>query len=324
MSPEPNANKLITYIGLRHKDHEIRSRADALRMGDAFAAAILVSARNAPNFQSIITSLASTYEGYMIYSAITEYTAHKLIRDRAKFLEGDLKDKFEGTINRVALYAEQFAAIERGQEEEIARIGGAVNTAKLSVDELKADVSATFDHLKTFKNTLEEEIRFDTARLSWETRYKEARFGFWASIVLIIVFAAATFGVAYRYAIPFIEALSSLEVKTASDSISVALAHQFGRLLVFSVPVIVYLWVFRALMRFFMRSMLLMDDARQRQTMLDTYFLLSEKGRADERDRPMILWSLFRQTPGHGSDGIEPPDFTEVINAGLKRMGDKG
>ncbi|WP_181181392.1 hypothetical protein, partial [Mesorhizobium sp. B1-1-5] len=80
-----------------------------------------------------------------------------------------------------------------------------------------------------------------------------------------------------------------------------------------------YLWVLKAVMRFFMRSMLLMDDARQRETMLDTYILLTEKGKADERDRPLILWALFRQTPGHGPDGIEPPDFTEVINAGFNR-----
>lgn len=96
-------------------------------------------------------------------------------------------------------------------------------------------------------------------------------------------------------------------------------AGQFGRLIVFTVPALVFLWMIRAVMRFFIRSLLLMDDARQRQTMLETYFLLTERGRADEKDRPMILWALFRQTRGHGPDGIEPPDFTEVIKAGLER-----
>ncbi len=33
----------------------------------------------------------------------------------------------------------------------------------------------------------------------------------------------------------------------------------------------------------------------------------------------MLLWAIFRQVPGHGPDGIDPPDFTEVINAGMKK-----
>ncbi|MFC6448415.1 hypothetical protein, partial [Shinella zoogloeoides] len=117
----------------------------------------------------------------------------------------------------------------------------------------------------------------------------------------------------------FSVAINKQQTGGKGDSVAVALTHQFGRLIVFSVPVFVYLWTMRAVMRFFMRSMLLMDDARQRQTMLETYFMLTGSGRADERDRPLILWALFRQTPGHGSDGVEPPDFTEVINAGMKR-----
>lgn len=204
-------------------------------------------------------------------------------------------------------------------------------------------VKQVHERLQNFETTAREEMKLESVRLSWEIRFNEARLAFKISCGLLLTYLCLTIGAAYFFGLPVVRALANVEqtssqapttpiqseartnpsvqvaVAPETNSVVVAIIHQFGRLIVFSVPVFVWLWVGRALMRYFMRSMLLMDDARQRQTMLDTYFLLSEKGRADERDRPLVLWALFRQTPGHGSDGIDPPDFTEVINAGLKR-----
>ncbi|NTB98314.1 hypothetical protein G6M84_17705 [Agrobacterium tumefaciens] len=202
----------------------------------------------------------------------------------------------------------------------------------------------TREQLQSFEATAREEMKLESIRLSWERRFNEARWAFRIACGLLLVYLGVTIGSAYVFGLPIVKALANIEQSAAAneatapsadttpgpaasnpvvipkeESVAVAIIHQFGRLIVFSVPVFVWLWAGRALMRYFMRSMLLMDDARQRQTMLDTYFLLSDKGRADERDRPLVLWALFRQTPGHGPDGIEPPDFTEVINAGLKR-----
>lgn len=204
----------------------------------------------------------------------------------------------------------------------------------------------TREQLQSFEATAREEMKLENIRLSWERRFSEARWAFRIACGLLLIYLGVTIGSAYAFGLPIVKALANIEQSAAAtvtvpsvpsastisapaapspvaipkeESVAVAIIHQFGRLIVFSVPVFVWLWAGRALMRYFMRSMLLMDDARQRQTMLDTYFLLSDKGRADERDRPLVLWALFRQTPGHGPDGIEPPDFTEVINAGLKR-----
>ncbi len=52
---------------------------------------------------------------------------------------------------------------------------------------------------------------------------------------------------------------------------------------------------------------------------MESYTLLLRDGMDDERALPMLLWAIFRQVPGHGPDGIDPPDFTEVINAGMKK-----
>lgn len=213
--------------------------------------------------------------------------------------------------------------------------------------------------LDTFETSTLEKMKLEGIRLNWGRRFKEARWAFRLGCLFLLIYLVVTIGVATIYGLPIVQALANVEQtpgashldpitrgvqgtapagdQQANDtssqvvaspsvsampqesSVAVALIHQFGRLIVFSVPVFVWLWMGRALMRYFMRSMLLMDDARQRQTMLDTYFLLSDEGKADERDRPLVLWALFRQTPGHGPDGIDPPDFTEVIRAGLER-----
>jgi hypothetical protein len=57
---------------------------------------------------------------------------------------------------------------------------------------------------------------------------------------------------------------------------------------------------------------------------MESYTLLLRDGMEDQRALPMLLWAIFRQVPGHGSDGIDPPDFTEVINAGMKKQFEPG
>tara|TARA_R110002020_G_scaffold467027_4_gene690191 strand:- start:7107 stop:7325 length:219 start_codon:yes stop_codon:yes gene_type:complete len=70
-----------------------------------------------------------------------------------------------------------------------------------------------------------------------------------------------------------------------------------------------------------MRSMLLMDDARARVTMLDTYLFLISQDAAVKQDRGAILEALFRRAPGHGSDTSEPPHFTDLLRYGQEGKG---
>lgn len=94
--------------------------------------------------------------------------------------------------------------------------------------------------------------------------------------------------------------------------------HILARLLIVTPPIILYFWLFKIVIRFFIRSLALYDDAIQRKTIMDTYLFLREMGKLDENVMPLIIWSLCRQVPGHGPDGIDPPDFSEAINAGWK------
>lgn len=102
-------------------------------------------------------------------------------------------------------------------------------------------------------------------------------------------------------------------------SVTVVLAGQISRLIFVTLPAVAYFWLIRLVVRFAVRSMLLMDDAAARQTMLDTYLHLVEQDKDVTTDRPLILEALFRRTPGHGSDTIDPPDLTDILK--VKNMG---
>lgn len=201
----------------------------------------------------------------------------------------------------------------------------ALAAASVEIDQKSTGVAEALvkfrDDLANHEAAIREEWKLNRARLNWNQRYLEARRGFKIACGLLALFLAVTMIIAISYGSAIVASVNHFDIGLflSGGSASTAIAHQLSRLIVFSVPILVYLWMLKAVMRYFMRSLLLMDDARQRETMLDTYLLLTEKGRADERDRPLILWALFRQTPGHGPDGIEPPDFTEVINAGFNR-----
>ncbi|MER9757562.1 DUF6161 domain-containing protein [Mesorhizobium sp. M0166] len=90
-----------------------------------------------------------------------------------------------------------------------------------------------------------------------------------------------------------------------------------SRLVVVTIPLALYFWLIRLVVRFNMRSMLLMDDARQRATIIETYYKMIEQQAATKEDRALILQALCRPPPGHGSDSIEPPNFTEVIDKAI-------
>ena len=92
-----------------------------------------------------------------------------------------------------------------------------------------------------------------------------------------------------------------------------------SRLVVIAVPLALYFWLIRLVGRFNMRSMLLMDDARQRATMLETYYKMIERSAATVKDRALVLQALMRPAPGHGPDTVEPPNFTEVIDKAMDK-----
>lgn len=113
--------------------------------------------------------------------------------------------------------------------------------------------------------------------------------------------------------LPTMDAVGA-QLPTPSDAqITIA---AIGRLVIVTVPVFLYIWAIRLVVRFNSRSLMLLDDARLRLTMLDTYFHLIKKEGAAKEDRALVLNALFRPAPGHG-DNVEPPNFTELVTKAM-------
>jgi len=94
---------------------------------------------------------------------------------------------------------------------------------------------------------------------------------------------------------------------------AILIANQISKLLLLMVPIASAFWLVKLSVRFTLRSLSLMDDAKQRKVMLDTYLFLVGEGKADEGDRPLILNALFRPVPGHGGHDIEPPNLGDLM-----------
>lgn len=101
---------------------------------------------------------------------------------------------------------------------------------------------------------------------------------------------------------------------TVSDNPVTLTLVLLNRLVLLLFPVAMVIWAIRILVRFNLRSLLLMDDARQRMTMLDTYLFMLSRSAADTSDRGAVLEALFRRPPGHGADTVNPPDFVDLLN----------
>jgi hypothetical protein len=317
---DATTHRLIDFLKIT--DGLQRTPQTAQLLGAIFAAALVVEVGNKARVIQAISDEINGPQGPMVYRAIAEYITAKRLSGREEKFHLNLQHEIATAAGSIANYRAEYESERDVRRSEMGALASSASELSGHVDKVSLAIEESRNRLVNFETTMREEMKLDRARLTWKSRYEEARNGFKIAISLLIIFMVTTFYAAINWGFPIITKLAEIEKVTggSGDNIAVALTHQFGRLVVFSVPIFVFLWMLRVVMRYFMRSMLLMDDARQRQTMLDTYFMLSENGRADDRDRPLVLWALFRNTPGHGPDGIEPPDFTEVINAGMNRQ----
>ncbi len=155
-------------------------------------------------------------------------------------------------------------------------------------------------------------------KLYWTDRAWWAACGMWVSwivLAVLLVVVPAFMLVNYGETAKFLKDLSAAFVGPDSSTNAATLTvATISRLVVVTIPVALYFWLIRLVVRYNMRSMLLMDDARQRATMLDTFYKMIERRVASVEDRALVLTALMRPAPGHGPDSVEPPNFTEVLD----------
>lgn len=163
---------------------------------------------------------------------------------------------------------------------------------------------------------------YENLKIHWQDRADQAWWGVTVSWIVLAFFLVAAPAIAI-YENEVIVGLiariaSAANVALPSDAGPVALTiATVSRLIIITIPLALYFWLIRLVVRYNMRSMLLMDDARLRATIIETYYKMIEERAATVEDRALILSALCRPAPGHGGDTVEPPNFTEVIDKAM-------
>jgi hypothetical protein len=192
-------------------------------------------------------------------------------------------------------------------------LAGVINAKSAEMEEKfgAADLKAS-----AFMDAVRAKADFDDLKIHWLNRANSARWALSASWAVLVMLLVVVPVVAVYKSATILQLARQLTdaatVAIGNDAGTVAIVVSiFSRLVVITVPLVLYFWLIRLVARFNLRSMLLMDDARQRATTLETYYRMIERGAATAGDRALVLRALVRPAPGHGSDTVEPPNLAE-------------
>jgi hypothetical protein len=187
------------------------------------------------------------------------------------------------------------------------------------IEEHASELASAEKRMGAFAKAVREELKIDTTRNLWKDRAQSNTTAFWRSAkligtaILLPVFLAVIFPSAV---VGFFQHLSNAALPIDLDKASPAqlAAATISRLVIISAPLAMYIWAVKLLVRFNTRCMVLMDDATQRQTTMDTYFHLIENSGATPEERGLMLNAIFRPLPGQGNENVEPPNFVDIIS----------
>ena len=185
------------------------------------------------------------------------------------------------------------AAYLKSRSDELA---GLINAKSADMEDKfgAADLKA-----HAFMDAVRAKANFDDLKIHWINRANSAWWALnssWAVLVMLLV--VIPIAAVYKSAtiLQFARQITdAATVAIGNDPSAVAIVVSiFSRLVVITVPLVLYFWLIRLVVRFNMRSMLLMDDARQRATTLETYYKMIERSAATVDDRALVLKALVR------------------------------
>lgn len=201
-----------------------------------------------------------------------------------------------------------------------------VDSTAIELEEFISKLQNTEGQVESFKGAIAEQLKLDAARKLWDERSRSANYAFCLSSialgVLLIIIPILGLNESSKI-ISFFKSFNAsiLEGLTDDDKNHLWIVSAISRLVMISLPIMLYIWLIRIVVRYNMRSLLLKDDADQRTTMLETYLHLVEQDVATKADRPIILEALFRRAPGHGPESIEAPNLTDIMNLTKSKAG---
>lgn len=251
-------------------------------------------------------------------------------------MRSTIPERFTKDLNIISKKQEEISTNTTGIEERLVRAAKAIKemtSTLLATRQQIEEQSGAVDDIKkeaiAHRAALREELKLSEAKKLWEDREKQSTWAFWISSTVILLIVSAIGMSLISYSDQVIGFVRNIEEKSfpavvpSGDSVALTIALSvafLSRIALIVFPAALVIWVLRIMVRFQTRSMLLMDDARQRVSILNTYLFLIERGVVSKSDRAAVLEALFRRAPGHGPEAVEPPDFVDLI----KLNGGKG
>ncbi|NRP70090.1 hypothetical protein ILFOPFJJ_00968 [Ensifer psoraleae] len=338
----------ITEFSARINGSEPPLDSDQLRrLGVALFSAIYVECADLPlgiDFQNSTSSAALTADvgSYAALKAFAETKSRTesdlaLIttrtEERVQSLVGTAQSQLQGMIERNSTLQKQDTHLRAQIQQtigdlkiDVEQLGETATAAKVVFDEVlkqskenEARISLSRENIQRYADAVREELQIDTTKKLWKSRAQWSAASFWLSAGVIFAALAAPIHAAYTNMDGIIEILrhigdAATQGLPADATTAQLTTATISRLVIITVPLAIYFWAIKLLVRFNARSMILMDDARQRETMMDVYFHLIEKNGATSEERALVLNALFRPAPGHGPENVDPPNFTELLN----------
>lgn len=192
----------------------------------------------------------------------------------------------------------QFEA-ERDRAEQLMDLGRRwiKHRLRLYHRQFESRVQTAVDDIKLVEKQYREAMRLKAPVEYWQE--KAAAHEEKATSYRATVRTAATWGGAAVFSVLALITGAAIKLPAGTPIAAYASLAAFGALTTTAV-----LWLVRILVRLFLSQHHLALDARERATMALTYLALTGDGKAEEKDRTLVLTSLFRPT----SDGIVKDD----------------
>lgn len=146
------------------------------------------------------------------------------------------------------------------------------------IDDQSATLNGNEAEITRFKAQIMEQLKLQRAGQLWTRRANFTAASFWITAALLVAILVGIPILIFLYRddlLSFVRHMDAPILPPDASPASVAVAQgiaAIGRLALVTAPLGFAVWLVRYLMRFNMRSLLLMDDARQRVAMLDTTF----------------------------------------------------
>ncbi|MBX9456148.1 MAG: hypothetical protein KL863_09055 [Rhizobium sp.] len=282
------------------------------------AAAVFVEARD--EHLTLANALRETALNPFYFSYLaSEYSSWKTWHSgRPAELRGRLdafQNKVAESVRKQVELEKSFGEMETAKDDLANRI--------TSFDQ---EVATTKSNLETFRATVQLEERLRLSTDHWEGRARWSAIAFSCSLVMLLAiflgapslafifqadvqaFFADFATAAYRELCPTLAPGEKCEPHAGQLAIV-----SLNRLVAIALPLLLFFWLIKLLVRYNLHALVMGNDARQRSTMIKTFLYLADKDVVKKEDKTELLSAIFRPPPGTTGDSIEIPDVIEVV-----------